>query len=85
MPTWPDFRDAPDLREMDNTREMTSEAIQSQYAASVRVLALAEGFQLRLDPTEDIDLFYNKIFNILTAEGPGLDAWGGNRSHAPHH
>ncbi len=76
MPTWPDFRDAPDLREMDNTREMTSEAIQSQYAASVRVLDLAEGFQLRLDPTEDIDLFYNKIFNILTAEGPGLDAWG---------
>ena len=76
MPTWPDFRDAPDLREMDNTREMTSEAIQSQYAASSRVLDLAEGFQLRLDPTEDIDLFYNKIFNILTAEGTGLDAWG---------
>mgnify|MGYP003622447025 CR=1 FL=1 len=42
MPTWPDFRDAPDLREMDNAREMTSEAIQSQYAASARVLALAE-------------------------------------------
>ena len=76
MPTWPDFRDAPDLREMDNAREMTSEAIQSQYAASARVLALAEGFQSRLDPSNDINLFYDKIFNIYTAEGVGLDNWG---------
>ncbi len=76
MPTWPNFRDAPDLREMDNTREMTSEAIQSQYAASTRVLALAEGFQSRLDPGNDINLFYDKIFNIYTAEGVGLDNWG---------
>ena len=76
MPTWPDFRDAPDLREMDNSRELTSEAAHSQYAASARVLGLAEDFQLRLDPTPGIDLFYNKIFNILTAQGPGLDTWG---------
>ena len=76
MPTWPNFRDTPDIRESDNIREKTSEAIQSQYAASPRILALAEGFQTRLDPTEDVTLFYNKIFNIFTAEGLGLDTWG---------
>lgn len=76
MPTWPNFRDRPDIRELDNIRETSSEAIQSQYAASARITALADGFQLRIDPTADISLFHDKIFNILTAQGVGLDTWG---------
>lgn len=50
--------------------------IQSQYAASPRMLALINSFQERLSPNADITLFYDKIFNINTAEGVGLDVWG---------
>jgi hypothetical protein len=55
---------------------MRSHAIQSQYSASQRILALAKAMQGVLDPTDDIDLFYEKCFNILSAEGTGLDNWG---------
>ena len=76
MYTWRDCRDTLDVRELDNLREMTGYAIQSQYSASKRLLALAAGFQGRLDPHEDIDLFYEIMFDIYTAEGFGLDNWG---------
>lgn len=76
MPTWNDMREAPNLRKLDNIREMTSFAIQSQYSASPRILALAAQFQRYLEPTSDIELFYEKFVNIHTAEGIGLDNWG---------
>lgn len=81
MPTWYDFRktdsiNAWNVREPDNIRDLTTYAIQSQYAASPHILALLAGYQLNLELTQDIDLFYEKIFNIYTAEGWGLDNWG---------
>lgn len=76
MYTWRNFRTTADIRELENVREMTGYAIQSQYSASKKILALAEGFQLRIDPHVDIDLFYQKMFDIYTAEGFGLDNWG---------
>jgi hypothetical protein len=76
MFTWRDWREAEDIRELENLREGTSYAIQSQYSASQRIMALAAGFQDKLDPHIDIDLFYQKIFDIHTAEGFGLDNWG---------
>lgn len=76
MYTWRDFREVLNLRELENIRELTSYAIQSQYSASKKILALAAGFQMRLDPHLDVDLFYGKMFNIYTAEGAGLDNWG---------
>lgn len=50
--------------------------VQSQYAASPKMLALINSFQEKLSVNSDITLFYNKIFNINTAEGIGLDIWG---------
>jgi len=76
MYTWRNWRTTKDVRELENIREMTGYAIQSQYSASAKMLALAAGFQLRIDPHVDIDLFYEKMFNIYTAEGFGLDNWG---------
>lgn len=76
MYTWRNWRTIKDIRELENIREMTSYAIQSQYSASKKIIALAAGFQARLDPHIDIDLFYEKIFDIYTAEGFGLDNWG---------
>lgn len=74
--TWRNWRDVANIRELENIREATSYAIQSQYSASKRIRALAAGYQTRIDPGVDIQLFYDKMFNIYTAEGVGLDNWG---------
>ena len=50
--------------------------IQSQYAASPVLTALVESFNARIDPTADIRLFFDCIFNVATAQGIGLDIWG---------
>jgi len=76
MFTWRDIRATVDARELENFREETGYAIQSQYSASKKILALAAGFQKRIDPHLDIDLFYRTMFDIYTAEGVGLDNWG---------
>lgn len=76
MHTWRNWRDVKDTRELENIREFTSYAIQSQYSASERILALAAGFQDQIDPRVDVDTFYNEMFDIYTASGVGLDNWG---------
>lgn len=52
------------------------ETIQSQYGASPKIKALVLGFYGLLEPSKDIKLFYDKAFNLDTAEGTGLDSWG---------
>jgi len=52
------------------------DSIQSQYAASPVIRRLIDAMNRRIDPEADIDLFFNEIFNILTARGRGLDIWG---------
>lgn len=52
------------------------ETIQSQYAASPTIRALAESARIRIAPDADIALFYQNIFDIATAQGVGLDIWG---------
>ena len=76
MRTWRNFREVLNVRELENIRDHTSYAIQSQYNAAKKILALAEAFQKQLSPEADLDLFYQKIFDIYTAEGAGLDNWG---------
>ena len=76
MYTWRNWREVKDIRELENIREFTSYAIQSQYSASKKILALAAGYQERIAPPTDVDLFYRKMFDIYTAEGFGLDNWG---------
>ena len=50
--------------------------IQSQYGASPHIIGIVEAAAKQLDPTGDIQTFYDKVFNPLTAEGVGLDIWG---------
>ena len=50
--------------------------IQSQYAASPRITYLVKAFAGLVMPDDDIQLFYDKIFNFATASGYGLDIWG---------
>lgn len=48
----------------------------SQYGTSPTLNALIGAFNQWIDPTIDIDDFYQRIWNLDTAEGYGLDVWG---------
>ena len=76
MYTWKDWRDIANIREEENIRGCVSYAIQSQYSASQKILALAAGYQEQIDPHLDVDMFYDRMFNIYSAQGLGLDNWG---------
>lgn len=48
----------------------------SQYANSDRLMALISSFNAALDMTENYDNLYDFVWNVLTAQGYGLDVWG---------
>jgi len=48
----------------------------SQYANSPRLMQLILNFQDYIDPTVNLDRFFNLIWNLDTAVGYGLDVWG---------
>ena len=50
--------------------------IGSQYANSPSIDALIESMQSWIDPTVNLQQFYNLVWNISTAVGFGLDIWG---------
>ena len=52
------------------------DTILSQYGVSERIKRLLRGFHELIKPDADIKLFYDNVFNILTAKGVGLDVWG---------
>ena len=53
-----------------------NETIQSQYSDSPHIKGVIQNFYSHIDPKSDIDLIYDKMINIYTAEGYGLDVWG---------
>lgn len=48
----------------------------SQYANSPILTTLIGNMDEYLDQTENLDDFYDLIFNVATAQGYGLDVWG---------
>lgn len=50
--------------------------VQAQYSTSTRLLGLIEGLDKLLSPAQDIQAFYDNVFNLQTARGEGLDVWG---------
>lgn len=55
---------------------MYKDYVLSQYANSPRIVALLKSFESSLSTDNDIELFYQKVFNIKTATKFGLDFWG---------
>lgn len=53
-----------------------TQTIISQYGQSPTINALINAMNQWLDPSTDIDAFYNDIWNVDTATGIGLDIWG---------
>ncbi|MFP3277333.1 MAG: DUF2612 domain-containing protein [Paraburkholderia sp.] len=52
------------------------QTILSQYANSPTLVQLIQNMDGYIDPSADIDAFYNLIWNVDTAVGMGLDIWG---------
>jgi hypothetical protein len=57
---------------MDNVEQ----TILSQYANSPTLAQLIQNMNGYIDPSADIDAFYDLIWNVDTARGKGLDIWG---------
>ena len=70
------FRSDEDVRACDDVRVELMPFVQSQYAGSPRMVAILEGCREHILPDADIALFYDKLFNVETAQGHGLDVWG---------
>ncbi len=50
--------------------------IQSQYSDSPHIKGVIHSYYDFVNPQKDIDLIYDKMINLYTAEGYGLDVWG---------
>jgi hypothetical protein len=50
--------------------------ILSQFATSPVLMQLISDFNVNVDPTANFNEFFNKVWNIKTAETYGLDNWG---------
>lgn len=61
---------------MVDFKDLWERTIQSQYGTSPHIKGIIEAFAKQIDPTMEIEEFYEKIFDPRTAEGIGLDIWG---------
>ena len=52
------------------------QTILAQYANSPILLQLINNMNSYIDPTANLNNFYNQVQNVLTAQGYGLDVWG---------
>jgi hypothetical protein len=48
----------------------------AQYANSPTIVALIDQLDQCIDPTADLNAFFNTIWNVETANSHGLDIWG---------
>lgn len=56
--------------------QKVEQTILSQYANSPALLALINEFNSAVDPSPELNSFYDNVWNIATAVGWGLDNWG---------
>jgi hypothetical protein len=70
------FHTDTDVRECDDVREELQQYILTQYSGSPTIVQLLSDFRDNIDPQADINLFIEKVMNIDTAEGIGLDILG---------
>lgn len=70
------FHTDTDVRECDDVREELQPYILTQYSGSPTIVQLLSDFRDNIDSQADINLFIEKVMNIDTAEGIGLDILG---------
>ena len=56
--------------------ENVEQTVISQYSESATIVQIIKGMNEWIDPSADIQSFYDYVFNVETAQGFGLDYWG---------
>jgi len=64
------------LSPIEGTAVAGTETLLAQYANSPVIRKLIEDFAEAVDPTANIQRFYDLLWNVATAVGYGLDVWG---------
>lgn len=52
------------------------QTVYAQFANSPAINTILDGFNQAIDPSANIDAWYDNIWNVQTAVGYGLDVWG---------
>jgi hypothetical protein len=55
---------------------LVAQTIISQYANSPTLVQLCNNMDTYINPDADLDMFYDYVWNVMTALGFGLDIWG---------
>ena len=74
--TWQDVLGVDDVRDEADFADMTTDAIQSQYAHAKRIRGIAEKVRKEIDATQDMVDLHGMVADIQTAQGVYLDWWG---------
>lgn len=74
--TWQDILDVDDVRDKADFADMTTDAIQSQYAHAKRIRGVAEKVRQEIDATQDMVDLHGMVADMQTAQGVYLDWWG---------
>lgn len=74
--TWQDILDVDDVRDEADFADMTTDAIQSQYAHAKRIRGIAEKVRKEIDATHDMVDLRGMVADMQTAQGVYLDWWG---------
>lgn len=81
--TWQDILDVDDVRDEADFADMTTDAIQSQYAHAKRIRGVAEKVRQEIDATQDMVDLHGMVADMQTAQGVYLDWWGSARRRGP--
>lgn len=52
------------------------QTVLSQFGSSPNIMSLLTAINAWISPDANFEAFYNLVWNVLTAEGYGLDCWG---------
>lgn len=74
--TWQDILGVDDVRNMPDFADLTTDAIQSQYAHAKRIRGIAKKVRQKLDATQDMVNLHSMVADMQTAQGVYLDWWG---------
>ena len=74
--TWQDVLGVDDVRDEADFADMTTDAIQSQYAHAKRIRGVAEKIRQDIDATQDMVDLHGMVADMQTAQGVYLDWWG---------
>lgn len=74
--TWQDIFAVEDVRDMADFSDLTTDALQSQYAHAPRIRGTAAALRQCIDATPELDALLKEVADMATAEGVFMDWWG---------